>query len=140
MARLKSWPITGEFTAPVWLARGSQADTRLRGDPRSHDGGFRKELAAGGESAHEPAATNGFIHSTAFGLTGSVPVFGSHGFLSERKFSIHKVPLETYMSKLCVYFRTAPSEGFVIQLATMWKTHTPTPRPPAALGVGSRRA
>jgi hypothetical protein len=28
--------------------------------------------------------------------------FGFHGFLSERKFSIHKVPLETYMSKLWV--------------------------------------
>src|ERR1700758_1532429 len=51
---------------------------------------------------------------------------GFHGFSSERNFSIHKVPLETYMSKLCVYFLIAPSAGFLIQPATMWKTHTPT--------------
>jgi hypothetical protein len=36
------------------------------------------------------------------GLPGGVLVFGFHGFSSERKFSIHKAPLETYMSKLCV--------------------------------------
>ena len=59
-------------------------------------------------------------------ITGSVLVFGSHGFSSERNFSIHKVPLETYMSKLCVYFLIAPSAGFLIQPATMWKTHTPS--------------
>ena len=46
-------------------------------------------------------------------------VFGFRGFLSELKFSIHKVPLETYMSKLWVYFLTTPSEGFLIQAATM---------------------
>jgi hypothetical protein len=51
---------------------------------------------------------------------------GFHGFSSERNFSIHKVPLETYISKLCVYFLIAPSAGFLIQPATMWKTHTPT--------------
>jgi hypothetical protein len=44
---------------------------------------------------------------------------GFHGFSSERNFSIHKVPLETYMSKLCVYFLIAPSAGFLIQPATM---------------------
>jgi hypothetical protein len=53
-------------------------------------------------------------------------VFGFHDFLSERKFSIHKLPLETYMSKLCVYFLTEPSAGFLTQPATMWKTHTPS--------------
>ena len=36
------------------------------------------------------------------GLPGGVLVFGFHAFSSERKFSIHKAPLETYMSKLCV--------------------------------------
>jgi hypothetical protein len=53
-------------------------------------------------------------------------VFGFHGLSSERKVSIHKVPLETYMSKICVDFLAAPSAGFLIQPATMWKTHTPT--------------
>ena len=75
---------------------------------------------------------------TTFGLTGSVLVFGFHGFLSERKFSIHKVPLETYMSKLCVYFLTTPSAGFLIQLATMWKTHTPTVLVDAAIVLSKR--
>src|SRR5262249_36369097 len=67
----------------------------------------------------------GIADSTAFGLTDSALVFGFHGFASERKFSIHKVPLETYMSKLCVYFLIAPS-CVLIQPAIMWKTHTPT--------------
>jgi len=64
---------------------------------------------------------------------------GSHGFSSERKFSIHKVPLEPYMSKLCVYFLIAPSAGLLIQPAIMWKTHTPTVLVDAAI-VLSRRA
>src|SRR5207342_3361423 len=74
----------------------------------------------------------------SFGLTGSVLVFGFHGFLSERKFSIHKVPLETYMSKLWVYVLTAPSEAFLIQPATMWKTHTPTVLVDAAIVLSKR--
>src|SRR5262249_38796205 len=49
-----------------------------------------------------------------------------HGFSSERNLSIHKVPLETYMSKVCVYFLTAPPAGFLTQPVTMWNTHTPT--------------
>jgi len=61
-----------------------------------------------------------------------------HGFLSERKFSIHKVPLKTYMSKLWVYFLTTPSEGLLIQAATMWKTHTPTVLVDAAIVLSKR--
>ena len=61
-----------------------------------------------------------------------------HGFLSERKFSILKVPLETYISKVWVYFLTAPSEGFLIQSATMWKTHTPTVFVDAAIVLSKR--
>src|SRR5215469_7589954 len=61
-----------------------------------------------------------------------------HGFLSERKFLIHKVPLETYMSKLWVYVLTAPSEAFFIQPATMWKTHTPTVLVDAAIVLSKR--
>ena len=48
-----------------------------------------------------------------------IPRSSSHGFSFERKFSIHKVPLETYMSKLCVYFLIAPSAGLLIQPAIM---------------------
>ena len=66
-------------------------------------------------------------------------MFGFHGLSSERKVSIHKVPLETYMSKLCVYFLIAPSAGLLIQPAIMWKTHTPTVLVDAGI-VLSRRA
>jgi hypothetical protein len=67
-----------------------------------------------------------------------VLVFGLHGFLSERKFSIHKVPLETYMSKLWVYFLTTPTESFLIQVATMRKTHTPTALVDAVIVLSKR--
>jgi hypothetical protein len=39
----------------------------------------------------------------------------AYPLVTERKFSIHKVPLETYMSKLWVYLLTTPSKGFLIQ-------------------------
>jgi hypothetical protein len=70
-------------------------------------------------------SSHNIADSTAFGLPAVVLVFGFYDFSFERKFSIHKVPLETYMSKLCVYFLIAPS-CVLIQRAIMWKTHTPT--------------
>jgi hypothetical protein len=70
-------------------------------------------------------SSHNIAHSTAFGLPAVVLVFGFYDFSFERKFSIHKVPLETYMSKLCVYFLIVPS-CVLIQPAIMWKTHTPT--------------
>jgi len=42
-------------------------------------------------------------------LSGSALVFGFYDLSFERKFSIHKVPLERYTSKVCVYFLTARS-------------------------------
>ena len=51
-------------------------------------------------------------------ITPALAVF-FYGFLSERKFSIHKVSLEMYMSKLCVYFPIGPSAGLLIQPAIM---------------------
>ena len=59
-------------------------------------------------------------------------------FYPNASFRSTKVPLETYMSKLWVYFLTAPSECFLIQAATMWKTHTPTVRVDAAIVLSKR--
>jgi hypothetical protein len=42
------------------------------------------------------------------------------------------------MSKLWVYFLTTPSEGLLIQAATMWKTHTPTVLVDAAIVLSKR--
>src|SRR6266576_2305201 len=91
---------------------------------------------------HDCAGMNPLVaagsENSIFGLTGGGSCSVFHGFLSERKFSIHKVPLETYMSKLWVYVLTAPSEAFLIQPATMWKTHTPTVRVDAAIVLSKR--
>jgi hypothetical protein len=50
---------------------------------------WRREVRA---RMNRPPPMDNIAHSTAFGLTRSVLVFGSHGFLSERKFSIAKFP------------------------------------------------
>jgi hypothetical protein len=120
------------------LAQGDARHSRCQLFANPAIAASRVAVLTGDESAHEPAATNGFIPAQSFGLTGSALVFGFHGFLSERKFSIHKVPLETYMSKLWVYVLTAPSEAFLIQPATMWKTHTPTVLVDAATVLSKR--
>src|SRR5215467_15788892 len=46
-------------------------------------------------------------------------------FHPNASFRIHKLPFETYMSKLCVFFLIAPSAGLLIQLAIISSTHTP---------------
>jgi len=46
-------------------------------------------------------------------------------FHPNASFRIHKLPFETNMSKLWVYFLIAPSAGLLIQLAIIWNTHTP---------------
>jgi len=99
---------------------------------------LRREVRARMNRPPLMRSSHNIARSTTFGLTGNALVFGSHGFLSERKFSIHKVPLETYMSKLWVYVLTAPSEAFLIQPATMWKTHTPTVLVDAAIVLSKR--
>ena len=57
------------------------------------------EVAAKASAPKRKASLSARIHLLGLILRF---VFGFHGFLSERKFSIHKAPLETYMSNVCV--------------------------------------